>query len=137
MKILKSLTQQMKADIQAFQLVYLSSFNFEYSQSYTRFSNVSEKQIFLQGTVLWKVTSNPGLVTLLCGCLTRSYPLINSKKVIYVFCLPSWHNYEKYSFLSNLPKSGFQLMNQLQIYFGEKSLKVVLLMWLVFSNQFL
>ena len=41
----------LEADFQTFQMMYLSFFNFDYSQSYARFSNVSKKRISLQATV--------------------------------------------------------------------------------------
>ena len=51
---MKFLILQIKADFQAFPMMYLLFFNFDYPQSYTRFSNVSKKRVFLIGTVaLW------------------------------------------------------------------------------------
>ena len=42
---------QMKADIQAFQMSYLSHFDYEYLLRYAWFSNGNIKRIFLQATV--------------------------------------------------------------------------------------
>ena len=48
---MKSLILQIKADIQAFPMIYLSFFNFENPLSCIKFSNVSKKRVFLIGTV--------------------------------------------------------------------------------------
>ena len=58
---MKSLILQIKADIQAFPMIYLSFFNFENPLSCIKFSNVSKKRVFLIGTVVTFCDSPAGI----------------------------------------------------------------------------
>ena len=51
LEFLKFLIQEMKADFQAFQMAYISFFDFNYSQSCILVSNIRKKRVFLQATV--------------------------------------------------------------------------------------
>ena len=51
MTFLKSLILQIKADIQAFPMIYLSFFNFENPLSCIKFLKKKKKRVFLIGTV--------------------------------------------------------------------------------------
>ena len=91
LEILKFLILEMKADFQAFQMAYISFFDFKYSQSCILFSNVRKKRVFLQAmyTQTRKYRTDRDFLRKIStdfGHFLKKY--LRYRKVIYLFGKP-------------------------------------------------